>query len=215
VRIRVGVWDAITVLVVVATRWLVYALAPRSVLLEALAHKEAGPDLTGALVGIVTLGAGIAVTVLLFAAMAVRERLALESRRLVEAPRLALAPLAARFGALFAVSSFVFAMTESTIHWRAGLGWHGLGCLFGPVHRDAIPILAALSLLAVGVHGAIVHLLAWAQRLFAQLASRALNVQGSACLFAVLPAPPRDVVTSKTGARGPPAGFFVTVHSLV
>ena len=33
-------------------------------------------------------------------------------------------------------------MLESTIHWREGLGWHGLHCLLGPVHRDAIPILA-------------------------------------------------------------------------
>ena len=27
-----------------------------------------------------------------------------------------------------------------------GLGWHGIHCLLGPVHRNAIPILAALSL---------------------------------------------------------------------
>ena len=55
-------------------------------------------------------------------------------------------------------------MVESTIHWREGLGWHGLGCLVGPVHRDAIPILVALSLIAVAVHGAIEHLLEWARR---------------------------------------------------
>ncbi len=173
-RIRIGIWDALTVLIVLATRWIVYALAPRSVLLEALAHGQAGHDLTGALVGIVTVAAGIAIAVLWLAALAVRERLALEGRRLVETPRLRPGPLAARAGALFLASSFCFAMTESTIHWRAGLGWHGLGCLLGPVHRDAIPILAALSLLTVAVHGAIEHLLAWARRLFAQPAPRRL-----------------------------------------
>ena len=63
-------------------------------------------------------------------------------------------------------------MLESYLHWRAGLGWHGLHCLLGPVHRDAIPVLGALSLLAVAAHGAIEHLLAWARRLVALLAAR-------------------------------------------
>ena len=40
---------------------------------------------------------------------------------------------------------------ESYLHWRAGLGWHGLHCLAGPVHRDAVPIVAALSLVAVAL----------------------------------------------------------------
>ena len=46
-----------------------------------------------------------------------------------------------------------FAMLESTLHWRAGLGWHGLHCLTGPVHRNAIPILGALSLARRGARG--------------------------------------------------------------
>jgi len=71
---------------------------------------------------------------------------------------------------IWAFSSFAFAIVDSTIHWREGLGWQGLHCLVGPVHRDAIPILAALSLLAS--HGAIEHLPAWARRLFAQTAAR-------------------------------------------
>ena len=43
---------------------------------------------------------------------------------------------------------FAFAMFESYLHWRAGIGFHGLSCLVGPVHRNAIPLLAALALAA-------------------------------------------------------------------
>ena len=82
-------------------------------------------------------------------------------------------------------------MLESTIHWREGLGWHGLTCLLGPVHRDAIPILAALSLVAVAVHGAVEHLLDWARRLFAQLGVAIVRPAGRA------PRPLRPVSTSR------------------
>ena len=47
--------------------------------------------------------------------------------------------------ALWLVAMPAFAYLESTIHWREGLGWHGLHCLTGPVHRNAIPILGALA----------------------------------------------------------------------
>ena len=90
----------------------------------------------------------------------------------MSAPRLRPRILLARAAALFLATCFAFAMLESTIHWREGLGWHGLRCLTGPVHRDAIPVLAALSLIAVAIHGAIEHLLEWARRLFAQLEAR-------------------------------------------
>src|SRR5207302_512042 len=53
---------------------------------------------------------------------------------------------------------------ESYIHWRAGLGWHGIHCLVGPVHRDAIPLLAAFSLVAAAFAEGVSHLLAWARR---------------------------------------------------
>ena len=56
------------------------------------------------------------------------------------------------------------------VAWRAGLGWHGLHCLVGPVHRDAIPLLAALSLVAVALFAAVEHLLGWMRRTLARLA---------------------------------------------
>jgi hypothetical protein len=116
--------------------------------------------------------------------------------------------LAARYAVLFAVSSFAFAIVESTIHWREGLGWHGLHCLVGPVHRDAIPILAALSLVAVAAHGAIEHLLAWARRLFAQLAARLTPLRSPACLPALLRAPRARITRAANTARGPPPALL-------
>jgi hypothetical protein len=46
----------------------------------------------------------------------------------------------------------------------------------GPVHRDAIPILLALSLVAAALGEAVEHLVAWARRTFARLASVPLSV---------------------------------------
>jgi hypothetical protein len=106
---------------------------------------------------------------------------------------------------LFLATSFAFAMLESTIHWREGLGWHGLHCLLGPVHRDAIPILAALSLLAVAVHGTVEHLLAWARRLFARLAARLFAPPGRAPAVFVFHLSLRRRRPAASGARGPPA----------
>ena len=70
-----------------------------------------------------------------------------------------------RAGLLFAASSLTFALVESFIHWHAGLGWHGIHCLIGPVHRDAIPLLAGLSLAAAAILRAGSHLLAWMRRI--------------------------------------------------
>jgi hypothetical protein len=88
----------------------------------------------------------------------------------MRAPRLRLARLAVRFSVLFAAVCTAFTLVESTIHWREGLGWHGIHCLVGPVHRDAIPLLAALSLVAVAIAAAVDHLVAWTRRTFARLA---------------------------------------------
>jgi hypothetical protein len=177
-RLRLSIWALVAVLVVLATRVIVYALAPQSVLLAALAHNQVGPDVVMPLVVGTLAAAVIATAVLGITALTVRERLLLEGRRVVAPPRLRPALLGSRTVMLFCVTSFGFAMLESTIHWREGLGWHGLSCLVGHVHRDAIPILAALSLVAVAVHGAIEHLLEWARRLFAQLGVAALRALG-------------------------------------
>jgi hypothetical protein len=206
-RLRIGLWALLAALVVLGARAVVYALAPsQSVLLEQLAHREGGPRLAVVLTAAVLAAALMAGAVLWLAVVAVRERLELEGRPLVAVPRLRPWRLAARAALLFAVSSFGFAMLESYLHWRAGLGWHGLHCLLGPVHRDAIPILAALTLVAVAVHGAIEHLAAWARRLVAQLAARMRRLRHAA----PDPSPvfvPRTRFTGSTAVpRGPPDG---------
>jgi hypothetical protein len=206
VKLRLGIWALVAVVVVLATRVLVYALAPQSLLLAELANNRAlGPHLTLPLLAITGAAAVIGAGALAVAMASVRVRLELEGRRLVSPPRLRPALLAARAVALFLVASFVFAMLESTIHWREGLGWHGLHCLVGPVHRDAIPILAALSLLAVAVHGALEHLLAWARRLFAQLAAQLFSVPGLPARAPTSSFFPCRWTPATGAARGPPA----------
>jgi hypothetical protein len=204
VRPRLAIWALVAYLVVQATRVIVYALAPQSVLLAGLAHNRLGPDVAVPLVVSTLAAAAIAAAVLWLAALAVRERLLLEGRRVVAPPRLRPALLAVRAAALFCVTSFAFAMLESTIHWREGLGWHGLSCLLGPVHRDAIPILAALSLVAVAVHGAVEHLLEWATRLFEQLGVVVVRPPGRAPRARATGLAPGDRVPLANGPRGPP-----------
>jgi hypothetical protein len=62
------------------------------------------------------------------------------------------------------------------VHWRAGLGFHGLSCLFGPVHRNALPLLAALSLLAAALAEAAAHLYAWMKATARALLEAALRL---------------------------------------
>jgi hypothetical protein len=140
--------------------------------------------------------------VLGLAVLAVRERLALERGIVVEPPRLQPLVLLARFALLWAATSLAFAYFESYLHWRAGLGWHGLHCLVGPVHRDAVPVLAALSLLATALLGAVEHLVAWLRRTLAHLLPR-LAARRS---VAPPPAFASPSLRSYAGASLPPRG---------
>lgn len=205
-RARAAIWAVVGILVVLATRTIVYALAPQSVLLAALARDQVGPNVTVPLLVGALASLAIAAAVIWLAALAVRERLLLEGRTLVSPPRLRLPLLAARAVVLFAGTSLAFAMLESTIHWREGLGWHGLRCLTGPVHRDAIPVLASLTLIAVAIHGAVELLVAWARRVFAQLAARRFDPAPSGVPTPHVRRPRRRHPVLAAVARGPPAG---------
>jgi hypothetical protein len=209
---RIAIWTLVGAAVVLGTRTLVYALAPQSVLLAALEHDEAGPNLTVPLAGGVLIALVLAAAALSLAVIAVQERIRLDGRRLVRAPRLRPSRLAVRLALLFAGTSFAFAMLESTIHWREGLGWHGMRCLVGPVHRDAIPILAALSLLAVALHGAVEHLVEWARRLVARLLAAALPL--ALPEHRLEPSRPAGRVrpSRANATRGPPPARSVSVH---
>jgi hypothetical protein len=204
--IRASIWAALLAAVVLATRTIVYALTPWQTLIAAeLAHRAGGPQLAVVLGVSLAAAALLAAAVLWVAALAVRERLALEPRELLAAPRLPLLRLAGRAVVLFATCSVGFALLESYLHWRAGLGWHGLRCLVGPVHRDAIPVVGALSLVAVAVHGAVEHLLAWVRRLVALFTARVRLLQGVRRGFGSTP----SLRTARPGSpavpRGPPA----------
>ncbi len=209
--IRAAIWAVLGACVVLAARAIVYALAPwQTLALLRLEHEAGGPQLATVLLVSVALAGVLAAAVLWLAVVAVRERLALEPRTLLERPRLSLLRLALRAVLFFAAASLAFAFFESYLHWRAGLGWHGLQCLVGPVHRDAVPVIGALSLLAVAAHGAVEHLLAWARRLVALLAARLPRLVGAGRVFSST-AQLRAARLSSGGApRGPPAGSFVT-----
>lgn len=136
-----------------------------------LEHRGGGPRLPMLVLAALTLGLALATTVVWLAALGVRERALLADDPLIRVPRMRLRVLVMRALLLFSATSIAFAYFESFIHWRTGLGWHGLHCLTGPVHRDAIPILGALSLVAAAVFAAVEHVLAWIRRTIARIAA--------------------------------------------
>ena len=193
-------WLGVCGLVVLIARSLAYALSP-SPLATTFEHRAGGPGLPLVLLGALTAGFLLAVLVVALAALGVRERALLEG---VPAPRLRLRRLAARVVALYATSALGFAALESYLHWRAGLGWHGLQCLTGPVHRNALPILGALSLIAAAVAAAVEHVVAWMRRTLAALAARFTTLPRLAVLGRPAFSLP-STATNALGARGPPA----------
>ena len=165
--IRAAAWLGGGALVVLAARAIAYALSP-SPLAQAFEGRAGRP---GAAVRASSLRSCSGVALLpprsvWLAALGVRERALLAD---VPAPPLRLARLVVRAAVMFVTTCFAFALFESWEHWRAGLGWHGLHCLTGPVHRNAIPILAALSLIAAALAAALEHVLAWMRRTVARL----------------------------------------------
>jgi len=199
-------WLGIAALVVLGARTLAYALAPvptvRTIELE---QAVGGPRVVIVAAVAVGLALALAIAIVGLAALAVRERAALERKRITAPPRLRFLTAAVRFSVLFVVTCAAFALVESTIHWEDGLGWHGLHCLVGPVHRDAIPLLAALSLVAVALVTAVEHLLAWARRTFAALrAQPRLRARRPRAQNPRIALRPRPWVAAALPPRGPP-----------
>jgi hypothetical protein len=158
-RARCLLWLGPVALLVLAARWLTYALAAPSPLATRFQAVGGGPRLV--VVSLVSLGlaAGLSLAALWLAVLGVRERQRLRPER--ELPRIRLRRLALRAIVLAVASSLGFALFESWVHWRAGLGFHGLSCLFGPVHRNALPLLVALALVTAALAEAAAHLYAW------------------------------------------------------
>jgi hypothetical protein len=165
-------WVGVVALLVLATRWLAYALAAPSPLSNHLEASAGGPSLVVVTLVALGLAAAVSVFVVWLAAMGVRERQRLCPERAL--PALRLRRLALRTVLLYGASSLAFAGFESYLHWRAGIGFHGLSCLVGPVHRNAIPLLAALSLAAAAVAEAAAHVVAWMRAVLRAVAGELL-----------------------------------------
>jgi hypothetical protein len=202
------VWLVAGALVVLLARTIGYAAMP-SPLAGLYAHRAGGPELPEIALVALSLGAAVAIAVCWLTALGVRERRLLERRTLASPlPPLRPGAIVLRAGMLWAVAAPAAGLLEAYIHWRAGLGWHGLHCLVGPVHRDLIPIVGALSLVASAAIAAADHVLAWMRRTFALVGG--LNVR-----LVLLPAIPEPVESSALrvrvraprvgGARAPPS----------
>jgi hypothetical protein len=169
--IRRSFIGAVTVtLVVLLARTLAYATVPGPSA-RFLAHRAGGPTLPVLAVIVVGVGAVLAVTVCWLVGVAVRERALLERR---DAEPFAVAGTCLLAVGLTLTTSLAGGLLEAYLHWRAGLGWHGLHCLVGPVHRDLIPFEAGLSLLAAAILAAARHVAIWMRRTFARLAAQVL-----------------------------------------
>ena len=202
-----GAWSTAAALVVLCARSLAYALSP-SPLAAHFQNKAGGPGLP--LVALISLALALALAsaIVWLAALGVRERRLLE-RRPVGAPPLRLVRLALRGLVLFIATSTAFALLESYLHWRAGLGWHGLHCLIGPAHRDAIPLLGGLSLVAAALAAALEHVLAWMGRTIARLLARPPALRSVPGVRPAAPSLlPRRIARGTVGARGPPLPVF-------
>src|SRR5205807_4794179 len=106
---------------------------------------------------------------------------------------------------LSVATAAAFGLFESCVHWRAGLGWHGLHCLVGPVHSSALPILVSLSLIATAVFRAVEHVLAWMRRTVAALRSHPkLRADPQVLLAPPAAAPASALQVTPCGARAPP-----------
>jgi len=202
--LRAGGWSAVTVLVVLCARALAYALSPSPFALH-FSRQVGGPVLPVVALVSVALALAVSSGIIWVAALGVRERSLLERRPVVVQP-IRLWLLVVRAVVLFAVTCFVFAMLESYIHWRAGLGWHGLHCLTAPEHRDAIPLLGALSLLAAAAASALEHILGWMRRTIARLTALRFPAAATPPVRRISPTRPLSCrpFAHSLGARAPP-----------
>lgn len=201
---RAIAWPVAVALVVLGSRTIAYAISPSPLAAE-LSHQAGGPALPVITVVAIVLALAFSAAVVWLATLGVHERRLLETRPIVAEPRLRLGLLAARALALWLVTMPAFAYLESTIHWREGLGWHGLHCLTGPVHRNAIPILGALSLATAALAAALEHVFAWMRRTLASIAGprRIAGIVVLAEPHSATLLPPA-AFAAPLGARGPP-----------
>jgi hypothetical protein len=200
-RARFLLWPAVVALLVLTARALTYALSP-SPLARALEGRAGGPGLVTVALVSLGLAATTSTLVVWLASLGVRERARLRPERV--APTLRLRRLGLRAVALYVASSLAFALFESYLHWRAGLGFHGLSCLVGPVHRNAIPLLVALALVAAALAEAAGHVLAWMRAVVRELRRRRAVPIPLPLRFAAPAAPAGRRRSARPRPRAPP-----------
>jgi hypothetical protein len=205
---RCIVWSIAAVLVVLVGRALAYAALP-SPEAGTYGHALGGPSLPAIAVTSLALGSALAVAICWLAALGVRERRLLERRLLVSpAPVLRPGRVLVSAAVLWGLTAPTAGLVEAYLHWRGGLGWHGLDCLVGPVHRDLLPIGGALCLLAASAVAAADHVLAWMRRVFALLAPAPPGQPVATAIWSPLELllPHERLCAAGAGARAPPAG---------
>jgi hypothetical protein len=199
--LRAGGWSLAAVLVILVGRTIAYAVSP-SPIAELLQHRAGGPALPTLTLAALTAAASIAIAVTFLAWLGVRERAVLAER---PAPSLRFGRMLLQAGLLAGVTAPLGGLLEAYIHWRAGLGWHGLHCVFGPVHRNLLPIDAALSLVAAAIATAVGHVVAWMRRTVERLGDPvAYAPVASVPPLAPVSAPCLKPRSAAGGARAPP-----------
>jgi hypothetical protein len=201
--VRLGVVLGSAMLVVLTARSIAYAVTPGSAA-RVLEHRAGGPSLPLIAIVALTLAASVASIVCWLASLAVRERALLEDRA---APRFRVGRVLALALVLAVVTTVGGGFFEAYIHWREGLGWHGLDCIAGPVHQNLLPIQCALSLAAAAILAAAEHVGRWMRRTFASLRAMParMSVRGCVAPFRHSDEPHFSPRIASGGPRAPPA----------
>jgi hypothetical protein len=169
-----------------------------------LRQEVGGPRLVVSATVTLVLALAVAAAVVWLATVSVRERHLVAGGPAPE--RLRVARVLMTGAVLFVATSAAFAALESYLHWRAGLGFHALHCLTGPVHRDALPFLGGLSLVAAACSAAADHLIGWMRRSLAALARDGVAVWPSAPIRTPhVPPAPGSSRALRRRSRAPPA----------
>jgi hypothetical protein len=198
---RLLVWLGAGTLVVLLARSIAYALEPAP-LARVLEHQAGGPALPTLALVTIGLGGAIAIVVCWLVSMGVRERALIER---CEGPRFRSIDVLLSALVLAVVTSIVGTLFEAYLHWRAGLGWHGLRCCVGPIHRDLLPIDGGLSLVAAALIAAGAHVFSWMRRTFAALgAETPLLVVDRVIAFGLAQVGPAPVRYGVRAPRPPP-----------
>ena len=200
--LRLLTWLGTATLVILSARAIAYAVTPGTAA-RVLEHRGGGPALPWLALTALSIGAALAVAICWLAALGVRERALLERR---SSPRFRPGRATVIALVLFTASSVGGGLFEAYVHWRAGLGWHGIHCITGPVHQNLVPIEGALSVVAAAVLAAADHVVAWMRRTFALLRPLPARLSHYVLLSVLLERELRRVELRFTagGPRAPP-----------